>query len=208
MISTQEAYNNWARTYDTMANKTRDLEATVKRKILGELCFDKIVELGCGTGKNTGWLAERSKKLTAVDFSEAMLLQAREKNALSHVQFKQADITKQWDFEKADLITCSLILEHIKDLDFIFQQAASTLNGGGSFYICELHPYKQLLGGRARFESPSGLVELEYFIHYLSDYFQAAKQSGFICSDMQEWFDNDYRNDIPRLASFLFEKPV
>ncbi len=208
-MKTEDAYNNWAGTYDTMINKTRDLEAFVKKQVLAEalqLKAGRVLELGCGTGKNTSWLAEHCTHLTAVDFSAAMIAQAKEKNKYPHVNFVQADITQPWPFETADLITCSLILEHIEDLHFIFQQASNILNPGGIFYICELHPYKQLQGSRAKFETGEGTVELEYFIHHLSEFFQAAKATGFACTDMQEWFDNEERNTVPRLCSFVFKR--
>jgi len=205
-MKTKEAYNHWAGTYDTVVNKTRDLEAIAAKKILKNKKFDKILEIGCGTGKNTKWLAAKSRKLTAVDFSEEMLSIAKQKNKLSHVNFKRADITKPWSFKKVNLITCSLVLEHIENISFIFRQAFKTLKHEGLFYICELHPFKQLQGSRAKFETDAGLVQLEYFIHHLSEFFQSAKKAGFICQDMQEWFDAKNKNVIPRLCSFVFKK--
>ena len=144
--------------------------------------------------------------LTAVDFSDEMLQQAKEKIRDHKVIFRQADITHTWTFEKTDLITFSLVLEHIEDLQFVFEQASRTLNAGGRLYINELHPYKQLQGSRARFEKDGELLHLEYFIHQVSDYFDAATLHGFNCEDLQEWFDNDDRNLVPRLISFVFRK--
>jgi len=205
-METKEAYNHWANTYDAVENRTRDLEGIVARKILRNKKFDKILEIGCGTGKNTQWLAKKSRKLTAVDFSEKMMAIAKQKNKLSHVYFQQADITKPWSFKKADLITCSLVLEHIKNISFIFKQAFKTLRHEGLFYICELHPFRQLQGSRAKFETDEGLVNLEYFIHHLSEFFQRAKKSGLICVDIQEWFDKKDKSKIPQLCSFVFKK--
>src|SRR5688572_30258006 len=110
-----------------------------------------------------------------------MLKIASKKITDDRVQFKQADITKQWTFDKANLITCSLVLEHIQDLSFIFQQASTILDTGGKFYIAELHPYKQLQGSRAKFEQDGNLLPLEFFIHHISDYLSAAKSNEFVC---------------------------
>jgi len=205
-MKTKEAYNQWARTYDTVVNKTRDLEAVAVKTILKNKKFDKTLEIGSGTGKNTQWLARKSGKLTAVDFSEEMLSIAKQKNNLPHIHFQQADITKPWPFKKVDLIVCSLVLEHIENLSFIFKQAFKTLKHGGLFYICELHPFKQLQGSRAKFEIDGSMVKLEYFIHHLSEFFQTAKKNGLTCIDMQEWFDSNDKNDVPRLCSFVFKK--
>ena len=206
-MNTQEAYNRWAESYDNVVNKTRDLEQQAAKHSLDAADFSKVIELGCGTGKNTLWIAEKSGGLLAVDFSEEMMNIARQKISAPHVRFMQADITKQWNFEKATLITCSLVLEHIENLDFIFQQVNASLENGGSFYVCELHPYKQLQASRAKFEHEGKLIELEYFVHHISDFFTAARKNKLQCIQLQEWFDDNDRTDIPRLVSFLFYKP-
>ncbi len=205
MIETKDAYNEWAQTYDQVINPTRDMESKAIREVLSGVKVKHILEIGCGTGKNTEWLADRCDHLTAVDFSKEMLKVALEKNRNNKVTFKQADITQPWGFEKADLICCSLVLEHIKDIFFIFSQAASCLNPKGSFYICELHPFKQLSGSRAKFEKDGSLVQLDYYIHHITDFHSSAIQNGFFSEEIMEWFDDAERQQ-PRLVSFLFSK--
>ncbi len=203
---TKDAYNNWAKTYDTAINKTRDLEAVAIRSVLEGIEVDRIIEIGCGTGKNTQWLSGKCQYLTAVDFSQEMLQLAKNKITETNVQFQQADITTPWTFEKAGLITCSLVLEHIENIAVVFEQAKTHLNNAGLFFVCELHPYKQLQGSRAKFEQDGNLLHLEYFIHHISDFFETARQNDFICEDLQEWFDTGDRTQTPRLVSYLFRK--
>ena len=57
------AYNDWAETYDVVQNQTRDLAAEVLRQVDLNLADRKIVEVGCGTGRNTTWLAERAAQI-------------------------------------------------------------------------------------------------------------------------------------------------
>ena len=205
-ISTQAAYDLWANTYDSVENKTRDLELKAAGAVLSHSDFSAVLEIGCGTGKNTSWLKDKSGSVTAVDFSSGMLEIARQKINDEQVKFQQADITKPWAFPKATLVICSLVLEHIEDIGFIFEQAAKTLEPGGRFYICELHPYKQLEGSRAKFEHGGELIRLEYFIHHMSDFFQAALNNNLQCISLYEWFDDPSRASTPRLVSFLFQK--
>ena len=192
-MDTRTLYNQWSATYDDVENKTRDLEKIAGQQILSSFHFERVVELGCGTGKNTEWLGEKAKNLLAVDLSEEMMLKAKEKVVAEHVEFKRADITQQWNFVTGspDLITCSLILEHINDLHFIFEQANKVLQLQGHFYICELHPYKQYTGSKARFETENGTEVLECFVHHVSEYFDAAVHNGFTCIALNEWFDDD-----------------
>ena len=208
-MTIDQAYNQWASSYDAVVNNTRDLEAQALRTMLPAGPFPEIIELGCGTGKNTAWLARQAAHLTAVDFSPEMLRRAQQKlhGHQPPITFAQADITQPWHFVPGpvDVITCSLILEHLQNLDFVFAQAKQALCPGGLFYVGELHPFKQYLGSKARFETPTGPVELEGYVHHLSDFTEAARRHGFRCRQLQEWFDNDSRATPPRIISFLFE---
>ena len=207
-MSTQQLYNSWSSTYDTVENKTRDLEKLACKQILSSIPFKTVIELGCGTGKNTMWFVEKAKHIIAVDLSEKMQAIAKQKVKSEKVVFKQADITKPWSFvsTRANLITCSLILEHIEDLDFIFLQAYQHLDTNGHFYICELHPFKQYNGSKARFETEEGFKVLECFTHHISDYTQSAQKNNFSLIQLDEWFDDNDRTTIPRLISFLFKR--
>lgn len=209
-MDTKTLYNQWSETYDDVENKTRDLEKTAGQTMLAAIDGQSVLELGCGTGKNTAWLSKKAEQLLSVDLSEDMMAKAKEKVAAANVRFQQADITLPWGFvtESPDLITCSLILEHIENLGFIFEQAAKVLPAGGHFYICELHPYKQYSGSKARFETGKGVRVLDCFVHHASDYFEAAVANGFTCEILKEWFDGNDRTNPPRLLSFLFRKAL
>lgn len=203
----RELYNEWSATYDTVENKTRDLEKSACRQMLSAISFETVIEIGGGTGKNTIWLAEMAREVTAIDLSEEMQAVAKEKMAGGNVNFQQADVSKVWNFasDTVDLITCSLILEHVADLYFVFEQASKHLNAEGHFYVGELHPFRQYTGSKARFETAEGLKTLECFTHHVSDYAQAAEKNYLSLVQLNEWFDNDDRTRIPRLISFLFK---
>ena len=203
----QQSYNSWSHTYDTIENKTRDLEALKLQETLSGFNFSTVLEVGCGTGKNTPWLLTRSKQVVGVDFSHEMLAKAKEKIRSGNVEFIQADILKEWKFktQSFDLITFSLVLEHIQNIDFVFKQARSFLNSDGLLYIGELHPFKQYQGSKARFETANGLFELECFTHHVSDFFSAANNNGLKCIELKEWFDHDDRTTTPRLLMMIFK---
>ncbi len=207
-MSIEKAYNDWSSQYDSNKNKTRDLDQKVTQEILNTIDFRSVLELGCGTGKNTEWLQTKASQILAVDFSEEMLAIAKKKISSENVIFQKADITKKWDWtsENFDLITCNLILEHIEDLDHIFDQAFSKLKAGGHFFISELHPFKQYKGTKARFNSGEKLIELETFTHHVSDFIDSALDAGFKFNQLKEWFDED-KNSPPRILSLLFQKP-
>lgn len=205
-MNNQQAYNNWSANYDTVENKTRDLEARALRETVSGEDLE-ILEIGCGTGKNTVFLQAKAKHLVGADFSEEMLAKARNKIASETVEFRQMDLRENWNFAENsfDLITCSLVLEHIENLDFVFHQARKVLKKSGRFYIGELHPFKQYQGTKARFDTSTGVFELECFVHHVSDFFEAAKQNNFDLIELGEWFDEDGKTQIPRLLTLVFE---
>ncbi|HVG14385.1 MAG TPA: methyltransferase domain-containing protein [Chitinophagaceae bacterium] len=205
-MSISESYNSWAAQYDNNHNRTRDLEKKAIRDCLQNISFTTCLEIGCGTGKNTEWLAAKGS-VTAVDFSEEMLQKAKEKN-ITGVTFIQADVTKAWDFtnELYDLVSFSLVLEHVEDLDHIFIQATECLNDGGYIYLGELHPFKQYAGSKARFDTEAGRHELTTFNHHVSHFIKAAQKKGMTVITLEEYFDNDLSNEPPRILSILFQK--
>jgi ubiquinone/menaquinone biosynthesis C-methylase UbiE len=207
-MSIQLAYNQWAEQYDTNQNKTRDMEAIALRKALANISFDNCLEIGCGTGKNTEWLLQKAQQVMAVDFSEAMLAKAKEKIIASNVLFQQADITQPWSFgcNQYQLVAFSLVLEHIEHLEPIIKEANNALKPGGYIYIGELHPFKQYSGSKARFDTADGRQILECYTHHISDFIQAAQKNGFQTTDLQEQFDNDNRNEVPRILTIILKK--
>lgn len=204
----QKAYDTWAAQYDNDSNKTRDLEAVALRKILSDVTFQSCLEIGCGTGKNTEWFLTKAKNLVAIDLSAEMINKAKEKIGTDHVKFLHADITKEWTFiqNKYDLISFSLILEHIENLDPIFYNASQALNPGGYVYIGELHPYKQYMGTKATFENEGGMNILTCFNHHLSDFTNAAESNGLELLKIYEFFDEIDEKEIPRILSLIFRK--
>ena len=207
-MNIQDAYNEWSELYDSNVNRTRDLDAEVTRLLLNGQRFPSILEIGCGTGKNTEFLATIGDSILAFDFSENMLAKARQKVTASHVRFEQADITQPWNCpaDSTDLITCNLVLEHIQDLNHIFAQAARTLHSGGQFLINELHPFKQYGGTKARFERGADIVEVDVFIHHISEFIHAAEANGLKLLKFDEVWHADDEGKPPRLASFVFGK--
>ena len=207
-MNVKQAYNIWADQYDSNLNKTRDLEGISIRSFLADQVFDNCLEIGCGTGKNTEVLLIKAKQVTAVDFSEEMLSKARQKINAEHVQFVQADITKDWDFanSKYDLVTFSLVLEHIENLDEIFKKIATVISANSLVYIGELHPFKQYSGSKARFDTEEGLQIVTCYNHHISDFIIAAKQNGFEILDLVEYFDDNDRTSIPRVFKLILKK--
>lgn len=207
-MSIEKAYNIWADQYDTNINKTRDLDLKSTIETLRKFDFSKVIELGCGTGKNTKFLLQKADKVIGLDFSQGMLNKAKTKIQDHRAEFKKTDLTKEWNIENdfADLITCNLVLEHIKDLDCVFNQAYHKLKSGGIFFISELHPFKQYSGSKAKFETQTGTQKLETYVHHISEYLDAANKNRFELLELKECFDPENIIGIPRLIGITLRK--
>ena len=201
-----DKYNAWAYQYDNNINPTRDLDKTVTRKSLSNIDFYKVLELGCGSGKNTEWLITKADKLVGLDFSKNMLDLARNKVKTDKVTFINTDLNENWPVNdnSFDLATINLTLEHIETLDHIFNSLFMKLAQNGKCFVCELHPQKQLSGSKAQFEENGSEIELDVYYHSELEYIESAEKAGFNLIAKKDWYDNE--KDVPRLISFLFEK--
>jgi malonyl-CoA O-methyltransferase len=205
------AYDRWARTYDTDANTTRDLDADVLRQSSLAIDDRDVLEVGCGTGKNTRWLAERARRVVAMDFSPGMLDVARGRVPSERVTLVQHDIRERWPVDDAsvDLVIGNLILEHVANVAPIFAEAARVLRPGGVMYCCELHPYRQLRGGQAHFtdEWSGEVVFAPAFQHTIAEYVNAAIASGLSIQRLDEWTETGAASPaIPRLLSLQLRR--
>lgn len=208
-VTIAAAYTRWADRYDTDRNLTRDLDASVTLEVLGARRFGMSIEAGCGTGKNTAFLARVSAAVLAMDFSAGMLERAKARVRESTVTFCHADFLTSWpcDGGVADLVSCNLVLEHVEELDWIFREAARTLTPGGLFFISELHPYRQYLGSQARFTDSEGTtVAIAAYTHHVSDYLRPAVLAGFTLERLDEWWHAEDADKPPRLLSLLLKR--
>jgi len=206
-----QAYDRWATSYDADKNATRDLDALVMRRVALMLEGREVLELGCGTGKNTTFLAEHAKKVIALDFSEGMIARAHERMTTQNVKFVLHDVREVLPLPPAsvDVIVANLILEHVHDLAPIFFEAARVLRPRGQFFVCELHPYRQLTGGQAQFTDPrtGETVKVTAHVHTVSEFINGAIEAGFALRALGEWTEDEAAADAPpRLISFLFER--
>ena len=203
-------YDTWSATYDSDRNLTRDLAGSLLRQKLDGVRIDAIVEAGCGTGGNTFFLASLATRLIALDFSEGMLSVVREKARQqlpdSDIEFHRADLTQPWPLPDAaaNLVVCALVLEHIDDLSPVFSEAHRVLKKEGSFLVFELHPERQLLGGRATFESEGQKHEIPAFVHSIDQFRMCGENGGFTGAEFEPHAHPEDTGKPPRILFMKF----
>ena len=205
------AYDAWAARYDEDVNRTRDLDAEVVRGVGLPVAQRDVVELGCGTGKNTEWLAGEARSVVALDFSPGMLARARARVTADHVRFVQHDLRDPWPLadRSADVVIGNLVLEHVDHLLPVYSEAARVLRPGATLFLCELHPERQRRGGQAHFTAPTGdVVHVPAFRHTVAEYINGGIAAGLRVTRVGEWLEADASRDAPpRLFSLEFVRP-
>lgn len=205
------AYDRWAGSYDVDRNATRDLDAIVLRRQPLELAGRDVLELGCGTGKNTAWLAERARRVVAMDLSVGMLAKARARVVSPLVQFVRHDVRTPWPVRDGafDVVVGNLVLEHVADLAPVFAEGARVLRDGGQLYLCELHPFRQWRGAQARFtdDATGEVIRIPSHVHAVADYVNGGLDAGLELRRLGEWLEDAAApGSPPRLLSALFRR--
>ena len=207
-MNIESSYDRWSVIYDTNRNRTRDLDAQVTRTRFGASRFNQVLELGCGTGKNTSLLAEVAEAVHAFDFSEGMLTRAQARVSAPNVVFQRLDLSRiPWPVAEAaaDIATFNLVLEHLETLGPIFAEAARCLVPGGVLYVSELHPFRQYEGTQARFEDEAGNeVKVAAYTHHVSEFVEAGRRAGLRLERLNEWWHEEDGGRPPRLLTLEF----
>src|SRR5262249_41475340 len=177
-VPTCAGYERWAAIYDDEDNPLIALEEDHLPSILGDVAGLAVADIGCGTGRHAVRLARAGARVTAVDFSEAMLQRARAKPGTEAVAFVCHDLaeTLPLDAGTFDRVLCCLVLDHIADLDRFFRELKRICRPGGQVVGSVMHPAMMLRGIRARFTDPATGRDTrpQSYPHQLSDYVMSA----------------------------------
>ena len=203
----RDGYDRWASVYDHDANPLPALEEPHVREALGDVRGRDVLDLGCGTGRHTVWLAEAGARVMAADFSESMLERARRKVSAADVRFIVHDLHEPLPFDDAsfDAVVSGLVLEHLRDLDRFFIEAHRVLRSEGRAVMSAMHPAMFLRGSRARFTDPDSgeVVAPGSLPHRLGDFVMAAVRAGFTLSDVGEYApDTEFVRRYPRAERY------
>ena len=204
----RQAYDRWAGVYDHDGNPLLAMEAPAMRSIIGHPAGLAALDLGCGTGRHALWLASAGANVTAVDFSPAMLQQARRKPGAHAVRFLAHDLHEPLPFadESFDLVVSGLVLEHLRDLGPFFAEAYRLLKPAGRAAISAMHPDMFLRGAQARFTDPdSGVVIQPGSVpHSVGAIALSAARAGFELLDILESApDARLAAEYPRAEKYL-----
>lgn len=204
----REGYDRWASSYDHDGNPLTGLELERVQAACGEVRGKAVLDLGCGTGRHTLWLATAGANVTAVDFSEGMLSEARRKTEGLSARFVVHDLRKPLPFPDGafDVVVSGLVLEHLGDLGAFFREARRVTGPGGRAVVSAMHPAMFLRGSQARFTDPeTGELVLPGSVrHEVGAVTMAALSAGFQIDAIQEQApDRSFAERLPRAEKYV-----
>lgn len=141
---TRSAYDEWhaAREVDQEADSPWHQLVKAQLDPERDLAGKRILEIGCGRGGFSCWLARQPappEEVVAADFSPAAVAKAEafaQQSGVTNVRWEVADIQKldQFTSEFDTVISCETI-EHVPDPPLAVQQLARVLKPGGRLFL-------------------------------------------------------------------------
>ncbi len=114
-----------------------------------------LLEVGCGTGKTTGWLAAQVApgRVTAVDFAPGMIQRARDKGI--DAEFACADVCMD-DLarNRYDVVLCFHSFPHFRDKPAALRNFARALRPDGRLIVMHLAGSRELNSFHAGLDGP------------------------------------------------------
>jgi len=208
LAKVRDGYDRWAMVYDDDQNPLQALEGPLVQQACGNVQGLRVLDMGCGTGRHTLWLAQAGAEVTGIDFSEAMLAKAHEKAKGYSIDLIVHDLHQRLPFEAGqfDMIVSGLVLEHIADLAHYFSEIARVLGNPGRAVVSAMHPAMFLRDSQAQFTDPNSgdKVRPGSLSHQLSDVVMGAVSASLELVHFAEHSaDAQLAEDFPRSEKYV-----
>lgn len=115
----------------------------------------ELLEVGCGTGAVTGWLAQAVDpgRVTAIDFAPEMIQRARARGLAA--DFRCADVCSDaLGFERYDIAWCMHSFPHFRDSAAALRNLHSALMSDGELIVLHLDSWENINSFHAHIGGP------------------------------------------------------
>lgn len=203
-VGAREGYDLWAETYDETPNPVVAMDARYTLDVLAPKPGERILDAGCGTGRNLGTLLRAQSNPVGVDFSRGMLSIARRN--YPEVPLVLADLQRPLPFEdeRFDAVLCALIGEHLNELPLALREMHRVLRTGGRLIFSVYHPEMAAAGKEANFERSGVEYRLGAYRYSMADYANLLEDAAFESPDRHEFLgDERLVRSVPSAAKLL-----
>jgi ubiquinone/menaquinone biosynthesis C-methylase UbiE len=185
-----EGYNRWAPTYDEAHNPLIALEEDITLDFIGDVKNQKVLDIGCGTGRYCELLAKRGAKVVGLDPSPRMLEYAKKK-ITTDLKFELC-LGRIEDAEfptnHFNIVVSALTLGHIPELEPVIKKISRIIKSRGRLIVSDIHPYWPISGHNyTEFFDRSGQeYRIAEYAHLLEEYWNLLKIFKFGIEGVRE----------------------
>jgi ubiquinone/menaquinone biosynthesis C-methylase UbiE len=173
-----EGHRLWSSNYDQALNPLLALEQRLLVPEINPLAGQRLLDVGCGTGRWMDIARERGARVAGVDRTRQILEVAGGKPRLSG-QVALGDVLGlPFAASTFDVVVCSFVLGYLDDRDLSIREMARVVKPGGRFIISDLHPEALRRGWTSSFRDAKTIYEIERRQYELGDIQGAARTSG------------------------------
>lgn len=190
--SVESGYGEWAATYENTVLDVMDLRLLARLDSVRWSEMREAMDLACGTGRIGVWLKQQGvEAIDGLDLTVEMLERAEAKGVYRELftgNLFEIPVAAQ----SYDLVTTSLVDEHLPEVRSLYREAARIARPGGYFVLVGFHPFFLMSGIPTHYNSASGeTFTIQCYVHLLSDHVQAALASGWTLREMHEGLIDD-----------------
>ncbi|MCS7106455.1 MAG: class I SAM-dependent methyltransferase, partial [Candidatus Aenigmarchaeota archaeon] len=193
-LEARKIYDKYGKYFIALEEKNED-RINVSRiviSLLGEVKGKKILDAGCGGGKDCLLMARKGAKVVGIDISPRMIEIARQR-CNSQVEFYVRDM-QNTDFLEGefDVIVSLFSLMYKKNLSLVFKEFRRILKKGGELILAVPHPiwkmmrYTKNYFFRGKRYELHGKMKLFNYYRTTEDYINTLVSSGFVLKEVKE----------------------
>src|SRR5688572_10664545 len=192
-VSPRDGYARRAATYEDTVKTDLDLRLLDEVRGVAWSEVARVADLGCGTGRTGAWLAAHGvRHIDGVDLTPEMMEQARARQVFASLSIGDVRATGLAT-SHYDLITTSLVDEHLPELAPLYGEAARLAVPGAAYVLVGFHPFFIMQTGMpTHFNDADGKpLAIETHVHLLSHHVRAALAAGWQLAEMHEQVIDD-----------------
>lgn len=145
--SAESYFSNIAENWDRLRSLHYP-EAAIETAILDRINkrqFERVIDLGTGTGRMLTLLAPFAQEAEGLDMSHHMLTVARanlNRADVRNARVRQGDVTDTpFETSSADLVIVHQVLHYLEQPDAVITEAARILKPGGQLFVIDFAPH-------------------------------------------------------------------
>ena len=216
VVSSAEAYRDWAQSFDAIANPILSLESRYVLPLLGSVAGIAALDAGCGTGRWLSWLLAHGANAVGLDSSREMLQVAVAKPRVAGRLVLGDGCRAPIRPASMDLLLCCLTLGHMQPVCETLHKLASLLRPGGRLILSDFHPDALRRGWKRTYRHDGEVIAMESEAYSLADLrtsflqlesfaepcFGEQEREVFISAGRPELFEEASRHPAIFVASF------